>query len=429
MKGPIARTTLLTSCVFGLRLVLQAATLLVVTRLLGPSAYGAFSGVAALALFLGALAAFGFPLILMRAVSRDPTTRGEVLPFALPTIALSGALLTAMFVVSCLLLFPAAGISIAVLLSIGVAEILLQPLLLICAAEWHGRGRVVFAQCLQLLPLGLRLAAAMVVMQLTPQAPLTPFAVGYLLASLIAVTLSVMALPVRWPAPSIWRLPLPHEMREAFGYAATELTRNGPTELDKTLAVRCLPIHQAGLYGAGTRMMGAAVLPVIAMAVSALPRLFRESRDGASVSARLIHWMTGFALGYGTLLSIVLWFLAPWADRLLGSAYAGAGALLQLLCIVIPGLSLRLVFGNILVAVGRPWMRVGCEGLGILALMLVGSILSASQGISGMAIALACSEWGMAVLGGWFVMRRGDAGMVKVLRGGKTDEGIVRRPK
>jgi len=222
---------------------------------------------------------------------------------------------------------------------------------------------------------------------------------------------------------------LPHEMREAFGYAATELTRNGPTELDKTLAVRCLPIHEAGLYAAGSRMMGAAVLPVMAMAVSALPRLFRESRDGASVSARLIGFMTGFALGYGILLSVLLWFLAPWVERFLGQAYAGSAVLLRLLCIVIPGLSLRLVFGNILIAVGRPWTRVGCEGLGIFALMLVGCVLSSSLGVSGMAIALACSEWGMAMLGGLLVIRQRDTGMVEVRGRGRADEKIVRRTK
>lgn len=405
MKGPIARATLLTSCVFGLRLILQAATLLVVTRLLGPSAYGAFSGVAALALFMGALAAFGLPLVLMRAVSHDPGAREAALPFALPTILLSGILLTAIFIASCVLLFPGTGISIAVLLPIGTAEILLQPLLLTCAAEWHGRGRVVFAQSLQLLPLGLRLAAAALVMQWMPQAPLVPFAVGYSLASLVAVALAITWLPVRWPAPSRWRLPQPRELRQAFGYAATELTRNGPTELDKTLAARCLPIHEAGLYAAGSRMMGAVVLPVMAMAVSALPRLFRDSHAGAALNARLVRWMTGFALGYGVLLGVLLWFLAPWGERLLGPAYAGAGALLQLLCIVIPGLSLRLVFGNILMAVGQPWMRVALEAAGILALLLVGGILSASHGVTGMAIALACSEWGMALLGGWLVMR------------------------
>ncbi|MGH8403185.1 MAG: lipopolysaccharide biosynthesis protein, partial [Gammaproteobacteria bacterium] len=58
-KGPIARGTIRTGIVLGLRLLVQAGTLLLVARLLGPREYGAFAGVAALAVMLGTLATFG----------------------------------------------------------------------------------------------------------------------------------------------------------------------------------------------------------------------------------------------------------------------------------------------------------------------------------------------------------------------------------
>jgi len=51
-KGPIARGTVRTSVVLGLRLVVQAGTLLIVARMLGPGAFGVFAGVAALAVLL-----------------------------------------------------------------------------------------------------------------------------------------------------------------------------------------------------------------------------------------------------------------------------------------------------------------------------------------------------------------------------------------
>ena len=48
MTGPIARGTLRTTFVPGLRLPVQAGTLLLVARMLGPQQFGAFAGVAAL---------------------------------------------------------------------------------------------------------------------------------------------------------------------------------------------------------------------------------------------------------------------------------------------------------------------------------------------------------------------------------------------
>lgn len=47
LNGPIARATIRTSFVLGLRLLVQAGTLLLVARMLGPADYGAFAAIAA----------------------------------------------------------------------------------------------------------------------------------------------------------------------------------------------------------------------------------------------------------------------------------------------------------------------------------------------------------------------------------------------
>ena len=45
MTGPIARGTIRTTFVLGLRLLVQAGTLLIVARMLGPDQFGAFASV------------------------------------------------------------------------------------------------------------------------------------------------------------------------------------------------------------------------------------------------------------------------------------------------------------------------------------------------------------------------------------------------
>ena len=66
LSGPIAQSTLKTTAVLGVRLFVQAGTLLIVARMLGPEQFGVFVGVAALAVMLGA------PLISL--VSMTPVT-------------------------------------------------------------------------------------------------------------------------------------------------------------------------------------------------------------------------------------------------------------------------------------------------------------------------------------------------------------------
>ena len=98
-KGPIARATLRTSFALGLRVLALAGTLLLLARLLGPTRFGTFAALAALAVFLGTLATFGANITLLRDLSRDASRHDAVLPCALGATALCGSLLLALYLV------------------------------------------------------------------------------------------------------------------------------------------------------------------------------------------------------------------------------------------------------------------------------------------------------------------------------------------
>jgi O-antigen/teichoic acid export membrane protein len=57
-------------------------------------------------------------------------------------------------------------------------------------------------------------------------------------------------------------------------------------------------------------------------------------------------------------------------------------------------------------ALGKPWMRVGFEVIGLFVLTFSAFILVMQLGVSGMALALACSEWAMAIVGWALVITR-----------------------
>lgn len=402
-NGPIALATIRTSVALGLRLLVQAGTLLLVARLLGPEQFGAFAGIAALAAMLGTLATFGTHVVLLGEMSKDPAQRAQVLPYAVPTTLVCGGMLLVFYTLICVCWLDVQHISVSVLLLIGSTEMLLQPLFVLMAIEQHALGRIARSQLLQMLPMVLRLLAGCLVFVLQASQPLQAYAVGYAVASVLALACGALALPTRWPSWRGWRLPSRSERKGAFGYAVLNITKAGPTELDKTLALKLLPHDVIGVYAAGARVVGAVVLPVTAMTLSALPRLFR---DGHSSSGRhLLAWMYGAALAYSLLLAAVLWLVAPAFDLVFGAQYMGISDVIRLLCFSIPGLALRLVAGNALMALGKPWMRVGFEVVGLAILVFASVWLAGWLGASGLPLAVVCSEWGMAVVGAWLVVR------------------------
>lgn len=411
ITGPIARQTLRTSVVLALRLTVQAGTLLVVARMLGPHLFGLFAGVSALALMLGTLSTFGTHITLMGAVARSPTTRNEALRTAIPTTLLCGIVLLAIYwVIVLLFLNPSSDAYQAVFL-IGISEISLQPLLSLAVNEQVGLGQAARSQMLATLPLGLRLSAAAITWYLEPVSPLNIYSWGYLAATAIAVTTNLVINP--WPRPSTWQQPTIGQARHTVGYAVLNFTANSPGELDKTLALRLLPQAAAGIYSAGARIIGALALPIMAMMLSTLPRLFRHDINAADHTRKLLIAVYATSLGYGLLLSSILWIFAPVFDELFGETYKGLAECVRWLCFAIPGMSLRIATGSVLMAFGKPWMRIGFEVLGLIILAGAALTLTTSVGMIGMPIALACSEWAMGLVGGplvlvsWRAVQRG----------------------
>lgn len=245
-RGPITRGTILTSTVLGLRLVVQAGTLLIVARLLGPADFGAFAGITALAVVLGTLSTFGMQLVLMEEVSRDPAQRDQVLANALPVTLTLGTLLLVLFTTVSIAALGFPGLPFHAIIAIGAADIVVQPLLTFPAWRLTASGQPAASQLLLLFPLSLRLALAAIVFWAAPTDPLGVYGWAYLGASVIALcTVSTTRLSP-WLAPRRWQWPGRTRWRKAAGYALVNMTAMAPSELDKTLAARLLPTADCG---------------------------------------------------------------------------------------------------------------------------------------------------------------------------------------
>ena len=405
LNGPIARATIRTSFVLGLRLGVQAGTLLLVARMLGPSDYGAFAAIAALAVLMGTFATCGTHLVLLAEVSKSPDQRQPVLAYAVPITLISGSVLFLLYLATGQFWLASTSVPLQVMACIGLTETLLLPLYLLPATEDLALEKTARSQLMVVFPLALRMAVAGMVMVLAPAQPLALFAWLYLATALLALVCMKVCKHDAWLQPKHWKLPNRVQLKHSIGYATLSLTAAGPSELDKMLAVKLLPLGVSGLYAAASRVIGAATLPVTALLLSALPRLFRQAGEHSAQSQRLNRWIYLSVLIYGMALAGLLWFAAPAVQWLFGSQYHGMDSMLRWLCLAVPGLVLRMTVANELMTSNQPWLRAGFEVLGMATIAIAALTLYPQFGPKKITLTLTISEWGMVLAGVFFILK------------------------
>ena len=317
---------------------------------------------------------------------------------------MSGSVMFLLYLASGQFWLANASVPLQVMACIGLAETLLLPLYLLPATEELALEKTARSQLLVIFPLALRMAVAGIVMLLAPAQPLALFAWLYLATALLALVCMKVYKHDAWLRPKQWKLPNRAQLKHSVGYATLSLTAAGPSELDKMLAVKLLPLGVSGLYAAASRVIGAATLPVTALLLSALPRLFRQAGEHNAQSQRLNRWIYLSVLIYGLALAGLLWFAAPAVQWLFGSQYQGMGDMLRWLCLAVPGLVLRMTVANELMTSNQPWLRAVFEVIGVGILVIAAFELYPVFGPKGMALALAASEWGMVIVGGFLTM-------------------------
>ncbi len=406
MRGKLARSSLQTGVLLGLRVLTQAAVLILLTRLLGPQTYGEFAAAASLAVVLGILPNLGSGYVMMARAPRGQDAVGEIWRYAWPLTVLLGLLLLIAYLPAARLFGGTTPLSWSVLCYLGATELLVTPFTMLLSFALQARQRVPLSQFVQWLPLGLRLLAVLPCFLVAEAERLPAYVLLQMLAALIGLSTGFAI--ARREVTLHWRPRWPNkaELGQGTSYAAMHMVAANPSELDKVLAVRLVGEHDAGVYAATTRVMGALVMPVIAMLLAAQPRLFEHAHQPTDQGNQLIRVIALLALGWGLLCWLLLSLCSPFLPWLFGPRFAAMVPLMPWLAVVAAPLSMRLAAGTVLVALGRPLERLSFELSGIVVLVIIMSLLAPILGVRGLGLALLTSESSMALVGWWAVWLR-----------------------
>ena len=400
MKPPsLARSSLQTMMVLGLRLLTQACSLMLAMRLFGPALYGNVAAASSLAVVLGVLPNLGAGTLLMRRIALEPQAPADVWRYAWPQHLLLGLGLSVIYVRLAPTISGAGLIPTACWAGFALTEIVLSPLIVQLSMTLQALERVPLGQLLQIIPLLLRVLAMAACFGLPPGRRLQGYVALQCMAALIglALALRVVSRHVRLS----WRPRRPRgaELRDGTAYAALNMVSANTMELDKVLALHATGAMAAGLYAGASRIVFAGTMPMIGLLLAAQPRLFRHAATDQAGLRQLAWRLALSGLLLGSLLAGALRLVAPWLIQVFGPAFAGLDTLLPVMAWVIPAMSLHLMAAQTLVSIGPPGRRLVYDLAGLLGLTVLMLPLGHRLGAPGLGWALLLNESLMATVG------------------------------
>lgn len=380
------------------RIVLQAASLVLMARVLGAEGYGALAGTVALYVTFGQFAGLGSGIALVRHVARDGELHTRLSATQRVYMGTGMALFVLVWPLSILVLGD--GLDFATLACLGVAELVIAPAMQPMIYRYLAEERMFLSGTLQTLAPTARFSAVASMWALGLHT-VADFAWMYLAWLIMA---SALAAYLAWPRGRA----LAHHpswlaiVREGLPYMVSSAATTAGGELDKTILLRSAGGAVAGQYSAAYRIMQAATLPVNSLILAAAPRMFRAKGQAHNLINSLFIATLFYALVTGLLLAAV----SPFAHTVLGDGFDGSEALLRGLCLVVVTNCLRQLVTAQMTTTDMQKIRNLVEITGLFVSIALLLVLIPSHGPWGAIIALGVADTSVILLGLTWISRR-----------------------
>ncbi|MBI2799246.1 MAG: oligosaccharide flippase family protein [Gammaproteobacteria bacterium] len=365
--------------------------LILLTRILGATTYGALSGPLSLAVIFGTLSGGGASLMLLRDTAKDGASLSLAWSRLWSASMLLAPVCVALYAIVTRLLFGS-SFSWQLLTMFAASEIILLPLVTAVALAFQGREQLGTAGAIMTLPALGRLFAVIGLAVAAPTQPLMIYPMLHLSAAVLATVTAVVLLMTR--NPLTWRVSiLPAAWwRDCLEQSSMYFVSSATTELDKSLVLRFGAAELAGHYTLGYRIMMMLTMPAQALAQAALPRAVRQIADRSHALPRLVASMGIATLGYSGLASLALWLGGTTIISWFGPDFGEIHTVILEFCALFTLYNLRLIPCILLQAAGQPVRRASIEAVALVVLCTLSAILVPRYGLRGAVLTAMASE-------------------------------------
>ncbi len=316
---------------YAARLGFQAATFLLLARLLGPASYGSFTAYVAIAMTISPFLDLGTYSIVVRDVARGRAAR-EAMGDSLLVTMLGIAPALVLFVGVAALTLGREGLLPACVVALGI--FIGSKLFNLARSAFVAHERMWKSAVIEILGSSLQLGAVVVARDI--RGGLVAWCIMY---AAIQGVVGVAAMGwgiAEFGAPRWQWGNLRSRVRDGLHFSTAGAANMVSSSMDKIMLPALGTLDAAGVYAAASRVTAVALTPMMAVLGALYPRMFKAGAVAGMKGSRSIAWRftPWFAL-YGLCAMLGLWITAPWLSLLLGRGYVGVDMAVRLLGLVL----------------------------------------------------------------------------------------------
>lgn len=339
------------------RVLAQGAYFILLARLMGADQYGAAAAVLALAAAIQPFSSMGTLQLVLRNVSRDPSSAALQWANCRAMILVSGSVLAAALVAGATWVAPH-QVSLGAVAMAAFSDLVLVRLTDGAGSLFVALGRSTSASIFPVAVQASRIAGLLLVVALFPLTVDT-WAAAYVLSTLppigvAAVRASRLAGHSR---PSFRAYVLDARVGLALTVGTASMTVNN--DVDKAVLGRLSTLEATGLYSAAYRVVDMSCAPLRALLTAAAPEMWRAGDGGRLVDVlgvarrRLLLPVVAYcSIGAGAMA-----VTAPLLPTVLGPSFGGSVVLLRLLSVLLLIKGLQYLVGDSLACAGLHGVR------------------------------------------------------------------------
>ncbi len=305
---------------FAGRALLAAVTIVGIARSLGTAGYGVYIGIVAYVGLLAPLASLGVGEVMTKRVARNPSELRHAWGTTLGTTFTTGAVLYIATVAAGTLILP--GRDLATIALFGGVEFLSTGMMHNHARAYAALDRYPQMAATHIADSGARAVIALAYWLLGGSS-LRTLALAMFASILFTSLASGFALARAHGSPRLAWGDLRPAAKEGSRFALGDAAQTVQTNVDQTMLLSAGFDKEAGLYGAGVRLIQYSLLPANSIFAAAYPEFFRRGANGIeaaySYSRELRRRVVTATLG-GALIAVLF---SPIAGFILGDEFDG----------------------------------------------------------------------------------------------------------
>jgi len=313
----------------GLRLLIQATYFVLIARSLGPTAYGAFASVVALAAVLGPFSGMGTTNLFIRDVRSGKREAVICWGNGLLITVVSGSLLTVLILVVNNLLHLKT--SSFIVLVVCISDLIFMKITELAAFGFAASNRMKDTSIQSVVVSLLRLLAIGILVLTVHPVSLSEWVWAYLVSGILGTGYAVFRGTALWGRPKLQLSSLREDLSEGLFFSISTSATSIYNDVDKIMLGRLSDFVSTGIYSAAYRLIDVSMTPVRSLVSAAYPVFFKKGVGGIAATYPYAKSLIFKASMYGTAISASLWICAPILPLVLGRQYILAVPALRLL--------------------------------------------------------------------------------------------------